>query len=65
MNLDMNPDMMTIKVHLKNGNIFKGLTSVDEWDGLCNQWLLQSGKLLTFDNGSFLMSEIAGLEWKV
>lgn len=61
----MNPDMMTVEVHLKNGNTFVGLTSVDDWDGLCEQWMGQSEKLLTFDNGSFLMSEIAGLEWKV
>jgi hypothetical protein len=53
-----------ITVYLKNGNIFVGKYDQEEYDDIYDSWNDQR-KFLTFSNGQFLVSEIAGIEWEL
>lgn len=54
----------TIKVYLKQGSIFIGKYESVEYDDIYDSWKEQK-KFIAFANGEFLVSEVAGIEWKV
>lgn len=54
----------TVKLYLKQGSIFIGKYEVDEYDDIYDSWKDQR-KFITFANGEFLVSEVAGIEWDV
>lgn len=53
-----------IKVYLKSGIIFEAKYEIDDYDEIYASWVEQRS-LITFSNGEFLVSEIAGIEWKL
>ena len=56
------PELHSVNVYLKQGSIFIGRYEIDEYDDIYDSWKEQR-KFVTFANGEFLSSEIAGISW--
>lgn len=58
------PEYESVKVYLKQGSVFIGKYEPDDYDDIYNSWIEQR-KFITFANGEFLTSEVAGIEWVI
>jgi hypothetical protein len=54
----------TVRLYLKQGSIFIGKYEAEEYDAIYDSWKDQKS-FITFANGVFLVSEVAGIEWDV